>query len=127
MIVLYAIDIVFECVEDEWEKEPSKRSRAKALAAVLQANEFDYANSLYDDEEEWKKQWIHKKMAKWALLYPIRRQQTQDRKNKMELEHEGECNTQNSRQVVNKTKSTTTPSKAKAKLKGKPNQRGNER
>ena len=53
--------------------------RANALVCVLQANEYNYAKSLWDDKEAWKKAWITKKMRKWALLYPLWSQQTKAR------------------------------------------------
>ena len=53
--------------------------RANALVCVLQANEYNYAKGLWDDEEAWKNTWITKKMRKWALLYPLRSQQTKAR------------------------------------------------
>ena len=50
--------------------------RANALVCVLQANEYNYAKFLWDDEEAWKKTWITKKMRKWAFFYPLPSQQT---------------------------------------------------
>ena len=53
--------------------------KANILIYILQANEYNYVKSLWDDEEAWKRTWITKKMRKWALLYPLRNQQTKAR------------------------------------------------
>ena len=53
--------------------------KVNALVCVLQANEYNYAKSLWDDEEAWKKIWITKNMRKWVLLYLLRSQQIKAR------------------------------------------------
>ncbi len=86
--------------------------KANALVCVLQANEYNYAKFLWDDEEEWKKAWITKKMRKWALLYPLRSQQSKARQKRKQEEAE----TSAKRKKIGKSKGQ---SKAKNQVKDK--------
>ena len=90
--------------------------RANALVCVLQANEYNYAKSLWDDEEAWKKAWITKKMRKWALLYPLRSQQTKAR---LKRKREDEQTNTECKKIVRRKGQDKAKNRVKGKTQGK--------
>jgi hypothetical protein len=90
--------------------------RANALVCVLQANEYNYAKSLWDDEKIWKKTWITKNVRNWAFFYPLRSQQTKARlkQKRKKIQTNAEC-----KKIVNRKRQGKAKNQVKCKIQGK--------
>ena len=63
--------------DDDWEE--NEYHRAFHLIHLLQANDFYYEKTLWENEIMWKEEWKVKQMDKWKLLHPLRTKKIQER------------------------------------------------
>ena len=104
--------------DNDWEE--NEYHRTFHLIHLLQANDFYYGKTLWENEIMWKEEWKVKQMRKWKLLHPLKTKEMQERIQKRAIENTSIEEEALLSMEEGGTTSSTTRSIEKGKSKAKP-------